>query len=113
MACGFDGINGIKRVLPELFGELHEVTLDELNLILKTQSVDQLGRTTDLEGVVVQTDDVDVGEPGDLSRGTTDAAADVENAHTGFETHFESEVMLVTGERSVEGLALVKSREVE
>lgn len=113
MACSLDGINSIKRVLPELLGELHKVALDELNLILKTQVLDVLGRTTDLESVVVQTDDADVGEPGDLSRGTTDAAPDVQHTHTGLETHFEGEIMLVAGERGVEGFALVEPREVE
>jgi hypothetical protein len=113
MASSLDGIDGVKRVLPKLLSELHEVTLDELNLVLKTQVLGVLGRTTDLESVVVQTDNIDVGEPGDLSCGTPDTAPDVQNAHAGLETHLGGEVVLVTGERSDETLALVESREVE
>lgn len=113
VAGSLDGINSIERVLPKLFGELHKVSLDKLNLILNAQVFDVLGRTTNLESIVVQTDDVDVGEPGDLPCGTTDTAADVEDTHTGLETHLEGEIMLMTSERSVEGLALVEPREVE
>jgi len=97
MASGLDGIDGIKRVLSKLLGELHEVTLDELDLILKTQVLNVLGRTTNLESVVVQTNDVDVGEPGDLTCGTADTAPNVQNAHTRLEPHLGGEVVLVTG----------------
>lgn len=113
MASSLNGIDRVKRILPKLLSELHEVALDELDLILKTQVLDVLGRTTDLESVVVQTDDIDVGEPGNLTRGSANAAPDVQNAHTGLETHLGGEVVLVTGERSVEGFAPVESREVE
>lgn len=113
MACSFDSIDGVERVLPKLLNELHEVALDELDLILQTQILDILGGTTDLESVVVQTDDVDVGEPGDLTCGTADAAPDVQNPHSRLQTHLGGEVVLVTGKRSLESLALVKPREVE
>ena len=113
MAGSLNGIDGVERVFPKLLSEVHEVTLDKLDLILKTQVLGVLGRTTNLESVVVQTDDVDVNEPGDFTRGATNTAADIENAHAGFETHLGGEVVLVTGERSVEGFALVESRKVE
>ena len=113
MACGLDGINSVEGVLPKLLSELHKVALDELDLILKTQVLDILGGAANLESVVVQTDDVNVAEPGDLACGAANATANVQNAHTGLKTHFEGEIVLVTSERGVEGLALVESREVE
>jgi len=113
MASSFDGIDGVERVLPKLLGELHEVTLDELDLILETKLLGVLGRTTDLERVVVQTDNVDVGKPGDLACWTADTTADVQNTHAGLETHLCGKVVLVTSERSSEGFALIESGEVE
>ena len=113
VASSFDGIDGIERVLSKLFGELHEITLDELDLILETQILGVLGRTTDLESVVVQTDNVDVGEAGDLACWTTDTTSDVQNAHAGLETHLRGEVVFVTGETSGEGFALVEPTKVE
>jgi hypothetical protein len=113
MACGLDSINGVERVLPKLLSELHKVALDELDLILKTQVLDILGGPTNLEGVVVQTNDIDVAEHSNLACGAAHATANVQHTHTGLETHFEGEVVLVTSERGVEGLALVESREVE
>lgn len=113
MAGSLDGIDSIERILAELVDKFHEVTLDELDLALETQILDVLGGTTDLESVVVQADDVDVGKPGDLTGGTTDTTADVENTHAGLEPHLVGEVMLVTGERGNEGFALVEPREME
>jgi hypothetical protein len=113
MASGLDGIDRIKRILPKLLHELHEVALDELDLVLETQLLDVLGRTANLESIVVQADDVDVGEPGDLTRRASDTTPDVQNAHARLETHLGGEVVLVTGERGVEGFALVESRKVE
>ena len=97
MASSLDGIDGIERILSELLSELHEIALDELDLILKSQILDVLGRTTDLESVVVQTDDINIGEPGDLACGTTNTTPNVQDTHTGFETHLCGEVMFVTG----------------
>ena len=113
MASSFDGINGVERVLPKLLGELHEVTLDKLDLVLKAQILGILGSTTDLESVVVQTDNVDVGESSDLACWTANTAADVQNAHAGLETHLRGEIVLVTSERSSEGFTLIESGEVE
>lgn len=66
-----------------------------------------------MESVVVQTDDVNVGEPGDLTCGTADTAPDVENPHSRLEAHLGGEVVLVAGKRSFKSLAPVESGEVE
>ena len=113
MASSFDSIDGVERVLPKLLGELHEVTLDKLDLVLEAQVLGVLGRTTNLECIVVQTDNVDIGKPGDLTCWAADTAPDVQNAHAGLETHLRGEVVLVTSERSSEGFALIESGEVE
>jgi hypothetical protein len=113
VASRLNGINGIKRVLPKLTNEVHKVTLDKPDLILKVYFFGVFGCAADLESVVVQADDVDVGEPGDLTCGTTDTAPDIQNAHAGLETHPKGKVVFVAGERGVESFALVKSREVE
>ena len=66
-----------------------------------------------LEVVVVQADDLDVGEASDLARRAANTAANVQDTHFGTEVHLRREVVLVAGERRGEALALVEAREVE
>lgn len=103
----------IERVLAELLRQLHEVPLRELHLAFQASLLGILPRSSNLEVVVVDTNDVHVREPGDFPRGTTNATADIEDTHAGLEVHLRGEVVLVTCERGEEGLALVEAGEVE
>jgi hypothetical protein len=103
----------IKRVLSELFRELHKVALGVCDLILQARLLCVLTCPADLEVVVVQADDVHVRESCDLAGRAADTAADVEDAHAGLEGHGGGEVVLVAGKGGGESLALIESREVE
>lgn len=70
-------------------------------------------RTVDLVVVVVQSNDVDTGEPSDLPSGTTNTTADVENSHAISKAHHVCQVMLMAGDSLVEGFAFVEATEVE
>lgn len=113
MASGLDGINSIERVLSKLLSELHEVTFGKGDLVLETSLFGVLPSPLDLEVVVVQSDNVSVGELGNFPGGSTNTASDVEDAHTRFELHVCREVMLVAGKRVGEGFALVEAGEME
>lgn len=78
----------------------------------ETAFLSVLGRTLNLVVVVVEADNVDAGETGDLTGGTTDTAADIENRHTLAETHAVSQVVLMAGKSLVEVLSLVEAAEI-
>lgn len=103
----------IERVLAELLSELHEVTLDEGDLILEAHLLRVLPGTLELEVVVVEADDVGVAELGNLASGATDTATDVEHTHARSEDHLRGKVMLMTSKGREESLALVEAREME
>ena len=88
----------IKVVRAELLDELHEVALDERDLVLEACVLGVLARAADLVFVVVETDDLHVGEARDLPSGTTNTATNVEDAHTGLEAHLGGKVMFVARE---------------
>lgn len=106
-------LTSVERVLAELLGELHKVTLAVCELFLETSLLGHAARTADLELVVVDTDDLHVRETRDLARRAADTAADVEHAHAGTQVHARGEVVLVAGGGLVEALALVEAAEVE
>lgn len=108
-----DSLNRIEAVLSKLLHQVHKVALDELDLVRKTRLGRVLARATNLELVVVASNDVDVRKPSDLTSGTTNTASDVEDSHLGLELHRVGEVVLVAGDGLVEGLALVVASKVE
>lgn len=67
----------------------------------------------DLVVVVVEAGDVGAGELGDLAGRAANAAADVEDLHALLDAHAVGEVVLVTGNGLVEGLADGEAAEVE
>ncbi len=113
VAGSLDGVNGIESVLAELLVKLHEITLDELDLSGEAGLLGVLACTLDLVIVVVETNDVDVGETSDLTSGTTDTATDIEDAHLGLESHLVGKVVLVTGDGLHESLTGVVTSKVE
>jgi hypothetical protein len=103
----------VKRIFPELFRELHKVTLDKLDLILQTSSLGVPTRAANLECVVVQTDYFRVRETSYLPSGATDTTTDVKNAHPRTKGHLRGEIVFVASKGCGERLALIESREVE
>jgi hypothetical protein len=63
--------------------------------------------------VVVQTGDVGAGELGDLSCGSADTAANIKDLHALLDADLVCEVVLMTGNGLVEGLADGETAEVE
>lgn len=108
-----DSIHRVKRVLPKLLRELHEVSDGVRHTVRKPRLRREGARPADLELVVVETDDVHVGKRRNLARGAADATTDIENAHAGLEVHLEGEVVFMPRQGLVERLALVVPREVE
>lgn len=91
----------------------HEVTLGELELVRETLLLGVPGGALDLVVVVVQSDDVDARELDNLSRRSTNTAANVQDAHVVLEVHLVCEVVLVASNGLVEGLAVGITAEVE
>src|ERR1700691_604680 len=87
MAGRFDGIDSIERVLSKLLSELHEVTLNEFDLVFKWRLQGILARPHNLEIVVIQPNDVCIGELRDLPGRSTDSASDIEDSHTLSQLH--------------------------
>lgn len=92
--CQQRTVNRIKAVLAKLLGERHEVALDERDLLLQPGLLRVLGRPRHLERIVVQADDIGVGEPRDLTRRAADSAPDVEDAHLGLDARLGGEEVL-------------------
>lgn len=113
VAGGLDGVDGVEAVLAKLLSKLHEVALDEFDLSGEASLLCVLASALDLVFIVVETDNVDVGETGNLTGGATDAATDIEHSHLGLEAHLVGEVVLVTCDGLHEGLTGVVAGEVE
>ena len=66
-----------------------------------------------LEIVVVEANDVDIGEPSDFTCRTADTASNIKNTHAGSKVHLSGEVVFMSGEGSGEGFTLVETGKVE
>jgi hypothetical protein len=124
---GFDGVDGIERVvrerhlLPSISEEYlgcgertyHEVTLDVLELVRQTLLLGVGSGTLNLVVVVVQSNNVNTSELDDLTGGSTDTAANIQDAHVVLEVHFVGKVVLVAGNGLVERLAICVAGKVE
>ena len=110
--CNIHGLHGrlqyemlltsIEIVLPELLRQLHEVTLHELDLLLQSSVFCEPPRPVDLEVVVVEANNLDVGKARNLPRWAADTTANIENTHTGTKSHLGSQIMLMAGETTIE-----------
>ena len=92
------GLTGIKRVFPKLLGKFHEIPLFEIDQMTQPGLFRVFPRTGQLEIIVVDPRDPRVGKVGDLARGSTDTAPDVEDFHALFETDLGGKVVLVTSQ---------------
>jgi hypothetical protein len=81
-----------------LLGKLHKVPLDKVDLAGQPGLAGLHVRPLNLVIVDGDARDVCVGEAGDLPRGSTDTASDVEDAGAGGEVELVGEVVLVSGE---------------
>lgn len=106
-------LTSVKRVLSKLLSKLHEVTLDERNLILQAHFLGVFPCTADLEVVVVQADNLSIRELRYLTCGTADTTANIEDTHASLDAHFVGKVVFVASKRGVEGLPLIEAREME
>ena len=113
MAGGLDGVNSVKAVRTELLLELHEVALDEREVVRETGLGGLLASAANLELVVVDADNLGIGEAGNLASRATNTATNVKHAHAGTKAHHRREVMLVAGKSLEEGLSLVEATKVE
>lgn len=98
-----NSLDVVEAVLAELLHEVHEVALDERDLVLEAGLDGVLVRTVDLERVVVYSNDVGVGEARNLASGASDSAPNVEDAGLGLDAARRREVVLVWTARSAPG----------
>lgn len=91
----------------------HEVSLDELQLARQTFLGGVVGCSVDLVVVVVQTGDVAAGELGDFARRSTNTTSNIKNLHALLDADLVGEVVLMTSNRLVEGLAVREAAKVE
>ena len=103
----------IKGILSKLFGELHEVTFDESDLIFKTFLHGIFACTPDLELVVVHANNLAIRELRNLASRSANTTANVKDAHARFQVHLGSKVVLMPCQRSQKRLSLSEARKVE
>ena len=106
-----NAVDGVEAVVGEV--HLHEITLGEGDLLVKALLLGVHGAALDLVVVVVEAHDVAASELGDLSCGSTNTTADIQDVHALLEAHLECEVVLVSGGGLLEGLTLAVAAEVE
>jgi len=111
VAGGLDGVGGVVAVLGE--GDVHEVALGVVAELGEAGGVDLLGAALDLVVVVVEAGDLGAGELGDVPKGATNTAADIEDPHALLEAQLEGEEVLGADDGLLEGLALVPLGKVE
>lgn len=106
-------LTSIKVSFSKLLRKLRKVTLHKRNLVLQSHLLRVLSRPTNLEVVVVETNDLHVGEHRNFTSGSTDTTADVQDAHAWAELHLGGQIMFVSGKGSTEGFSLVEAGEME
>lgn len=94
-------------------GTHHEVTLHKLQLMCQTLLLRISRRAFNLVIIVVQTGNVCSGELRNFSGGSTNSAANVEDFVAVFDADLCGEVVFVTRNGLVEGLAVCETAEVE
>mmetsp|Transcript_9294 Transcript_9294/g.38065 ORF Transcript_9294/g.38065 Transcript_9294/m.38065 type:complete len:431 (-) Transcript_9294:137-1429(-) len=104
----------IRRVEGAFFeGQVHEVALDELELVGEAALRSDGVRARHLISVVVEARHVAARERGDLARWAAHTAADVQHLHALVEPKLEREVMLMPADGLAQRLVLAPVREVE
>lgn len=111
MNGSLNGIAGVVRVI--INGHVHEITLDEIRALVKPCRDGVASSTGDLVIVVVETGDMGAGEMTNLTGGSTNSTANVEDTVVRLDTHVGGKVVFVAGDSLVEGLARVESAKVK
>jgi hypothetical protein len=92
---------------------LHEVTLDEAQLISETSLCSISGGPLNLVVIVVEANNVDASKSGYLTGWSTDATADIKNLLAFTEFHAVGKVVLMAGDGLVKRLTGGETAEVE
>lgn len=108
-----DAQTRVEVVRAKLLLELHEVATNKRDLALQARLFCVLARALDLELVVVEPNDLHVGETRYRPRRPAHSTPNIENTHAGPQAHLSSEIMLVARQSGSECLALEESAEVE
>ena len=111
MTGGLDLVHGVVGGVRH--GNVHEVRLDEVAVVVTAGLSVELLAAGDLEGVVVQAGDGRAGERGDLAQGTADAAPDVEDLLARAHVELGREKVLVPDDGLAQSLPLVPVRVME
>jgi hypothetical protein len=88
----------VKGVFTKLLSEFQEIPLDKCDLVREAGLCGILPRTSDLEFVVIQPDNVCVRKLGNLTGRSTNAAPNVQDPHARLDRHLGCKEMLVSGE---------------
>jgi len=88
----------IEGIFTKLFNKLHKIALDELDFFLELGLGGVLTCPLDLEIVIVETNDVDIGEGGNFTSGSANTTSDIEDAHARLQLHHMGEVVFMAGE---------------
>lgn len=111
MDGSLDGIAGVVRVV--INRHIHEIALDEIRALVKPRRDGIASGTGDLVIVVVETGDMGTGEMTNLTSGSTDSTANIEDAVVRLDTHVGGKEVFVAGDSLVERLARVESAKVK
>lgn len=106
-----NGVDGIEAVVGEV--HLHEVTLYKVQLVRQALLLRIVGSTLNLVVIVVQSSNVAAGELGDLTSRATHTTTDIQHFHALLNADLVGKIVLVTGDRLVERLAVGVTAEVE
>ncbi|KAH3682421.1 hypothetical protein WICPIJ_006607 [Wickerhamomyces pijperi] len=85
MNSGFNGVNSIKGSFWEI--HLHEITLDEFQLLFQVELLSVVVGLLDLVIVVVQTGDMSTSESGNFSSWATNTTTDIKDLPAFFDTN--------------------------
>ncbi|KAH3671007.1 hypothetical protein OGAPHI_000718 [Ogataea philodendri] len=111
MHSGLDRVHSVETVWFKV--HLHEVALHKRELVVQLELLGVVVGSLDLVVVVVQTNNLTVGEPSDLSGRASNTASDIQHLHVFAESHLQSKVMFVSGHGLSKGLTFVVSGKVE
>lgn len=106
-----DGIHGVEGVVRE--PHLHEVALDEAQLVREALPGSVARRALDLVVIVVQANHVHASELDHLAGRSTHTAAHIQDPHVLLQAHLERQVVLMAGNGLLEGLSVREAAEME
>ena len=96
-----------------MLDEVHEIALDERDLIGESKFLGVGVGLGNLVLVVVDADDFRVGKSSDFTSWSTDTASNVKNFHIRLDTNLRGEVVLVSSDSLIESFSFVVSTEMK